>query len=55
MSDLNKVVDDAKAAAADAVHAGEGGAGRWLSQPVPRWWLGVAVAAAAGLVTGWLL
>ena len=25
----------------------------WLVQPVPRWWLGVAVAA--GLVAGWLL
>jgi len=25
----------------------------WLVQPVARWWLGVA--AAAGLVAGWLL
>lgn len=25
----------------------------WLMLPVPRWWLGVAVAA--GLVAGWLL
>ena len=25
----------------------------WLARPVPRWWLGVAVAA--GLVAGWLL
>ena len=25
----------------------------WLDQPVPCWWLGVAVAA--GLVAGWLL
>lgn len=30
-------------------------AGTWLMLPVPRWWLGVAVAAAAGLVAGWLL
>jgi hypothetical protein len=25
----------------------------WLAQPVPRWWL--ALAFAAGLMTGWLL
>ena len=25
----------------------------WLMLPVPRWWLGVAVAA--GLLAGWLL
>lgn len=25
----------------------------WMALPVPRWWLGVA--AAAGLVAGWLL
>ena len=25
----------------------------WLAQPMPRWWLGVAVAA--GVVAGWLL
>jgi hypothetical protein len=53
MGDLSKVVGDAKVAAADAVRAGETGARSWLSQPVPRWWLGVAVAA--GLVAGWLL
>jgi hypothetical protein len=53
MDALNKVVGDAKVAAADAVHAGEAGASSWLSRPVPRWWLGMAVAAA--LVAGWLL
>ena len=25
----------------------------WLAQPMPRWWLGVAVPA--GVVAGWLL
>jgi hypothetical protein len=53
MDDLNKVVGGAKVAAAHAVQDGETGAGSWLSQSVPRWWLGVAMAA--GLVAGWLL
>ena len=35
------------------VAGAEADAKGWLAQPVPRWWLGVAVAA--GLVAGWLL
>lgn len=53
MDELNKVVAAAKVAAADALQTGETGASSWLSQPLPRWWLGVAVIA--GLVAGWLL
>ena len=53
MDELNKVLADTRVAAADALQTGETGASSWLSEPVPRWWLGVAVVA--GLVAGWLL